>query len=265
MPATGERELTKPSLEPDPDPRALAAAAGSATAISQGGPERVAPAIESMFDAIAQRYDLVNTLTSFGADGRWRKRTVRCLQISARDLVLDVACGSGRLAAALSRAGPALVSGLDFSSAMLAICGNYAPAVARVRGDALALPYGDGSFSACTIAFGLRNLPDPARALAEMSRILTPGGRLAILEFLRPGQGPWGRLYRWYLRAILPKVGGLLTGNATAYSYLQSTIDSYLTLPQLSRLLTEAGFERPNSKALTMGTVGLLVARKPAS
>src|SRR5207302_2811788 len=125
------------------------------------------------------------------------------------------------------------VVGLDFSPEMLAIARQHHPALDFVEGDAQNLPFEDGSFDAVTIAFGLRNLADPLRGLREMLRILKPGGRAIVLEFVRPPPGPVGLAYRAYLRTILPAVGGALSGEPAAYRYLSDTVDSYRTPAEL--------------------------------
>ncbi|HSR25403.1 MAG TPA: class I SAM-dependent methyltransferase, partial [Candidatus Eisenbacteria bacterium] len=131
--------------------------------------DRSPVAVQAMFDRIARRYDLVNTVLSFGADGRWRRRAARAVGPPAHGRALDVACGSGKLTAELRRLAPrGLVIGLDFSGQMLRVAAAGAPAAAYVRGDGLSLPFRDGAFDAVTVAFGLRNFADPERGLCEM-------------------------------------------------------------------------------------------------
>ena len=134
-----------------------------------------------MFDRLAGRYDLLNTLLSGGSDARWRRAAARATGLQTGGWALDVACGSGKLSQALLKLGCRVV-GLDFSAGMLAVAAARAPGPRYVRGDALALPFPDASFDAATIAFGLRNLADPERGLAEMRRVLRPGGRAVVLE-----------------------------------------------------------------------------------
>jgi demethylmenaquinone methyltransferase / 2-methoxy-6-polyprenyl-1,4-benzoquinol methylase len=221
--------------------------------------EREPRAVQAMFDRLAGRYDLLNTVLSAGSDERWRRRTARASGLPPGGRALDVACGSGKLSAALNRlVGGGLVVGLDFSSRMLAEARRRAPGPVYVRGDALQLPFPDGLFDAVTVAFGLRNLADPERGLREMVRVLKPGGRALVLEFVRPRQGPLGRLYRAYLVHVLPRLGGLLSGQPQAYRYLSSTVDSYRTPEQLVELAERAGWDSVTVQLLTLGTVALL-------
>jgi demethylmenaquinone methyltransferase/2-methoxy-6-polyprenyl-1,4-benzoquinol methylase len=134
-----------------------------------------------------------------------------------------------------------------------------------VRGDALRLPFSEATFDAVSIAFGLRNLADPELGLREMLRVLRPGGRGLVLEFVRPRPGPLGQLYRRYLLHVLPRIGGLLSGQPQAYRYLSSTVDSYRTPEQLLDLARQAGWQQANIELLTFGTVGLLSGIKAPS
>lgn len=226
--------------------------------------ERDPAAVESMFDRIADRYDLLNTVLSGGSDARWRRLAARATGLRGHGSALDVACGSGRLAVELSRlAGPSgQVVGLDFSARMLRVASKGGVGPSYVRGDALALPFPDGTFDAATIAFGLRNLADPVRGLREMLRVLRPGGRAVVLEFVRPRPGPVGGLYRAYLRTVLPAVGRVVSGDAGAYRYLSDTIDSYRTPAELMELARGAGWHQPSIRLLTLGTVGLLAGNR---
>ena len=213
-----------------------------------------------MFDRIAHRYDLVNTVLSFGTDGGWRSRAARETGLKAGGSALDVACGSGKLTAELGRiAGPnGRVVGLDFSPEMLAIARLRHPGIEFTEGDALSLPFEDASFDAATIAFGLRNLADPVRGLREMTRVVKPGGRAVVLEFVKPLRGPVGSLYRVYLRTLLPAVGGALSGEPSAYRYLSDTVDSYRTPDELRDTAMTAGWKEVRFIALAAGTVGIL-------
>ncbi len=213
-----------------------------------------------MFDRIARRYDLVNTVLSAGTDGGWRRRAARLTQLRAGGSALDVACGSGKLTALLARiAGPdGHVVGLDFSARMLDVARGEHPGVEFLEGDALNLPFEDASFDATTIAFGLRNLADPVRGLREMLRVVKPQGRAVVLEFVRPPKGPIGSAYRLYLRTLLPAVGGVLSGQPAAYRYLSDTVDSYRSADELQALAESAGWKEVRYLRLAAGTVGLM-------
>ncbi len=219
--------------------------------------ERDPAAVRSMFDRLAGRYDLLNTLLSGGSDARWRRAAARATGLQPGGRALDVATGSGKLAEELRKLG-GRVTGLGFSAGMLAVPAAGAPGPAYVRGDALALPFPDGSFDAATIAFGLRNLADPERGLAEMRRVLRPGGRAVVLEFIKPRQTIPGRVYRAYLAHALPRIGGLVSGQPRAYRYLSETIDPYRTPEDLLGLARAAGWLQPTIRLLTLGTVGIL-------
>ena len=217
-----------------------------------------------MFDRVARRYDLVNTVLSGGTDGGWRRRAARLTGLKAGNWALDVACGSGKLTAQLARvAGDGgRVVGLDFSPEMLEVARRDHPGLEFVEGDALKLPFDDATFDATTMAFGLRNLADPVEGLREMLRVVKPGGRAVVLEFVRPPQNLVGSAYRVYLRALLPAIGGALSGQPKAYRYLSDTVDSYRTADELGAMAGAAGWSAVSYKRLAMGTVGILAGTK---
>jgi len=213
-----------------------------------------------MFDRVARRYDLVNTVLSGGTDSGWRRKAARATGLAAGGSALDIACGSGKLTTVLAKiAGDGgRVVGLDFSPQMLEVARRDNPAIEFIEGDALRLPFEDASFDASTIAFGLRNLADPVRGLREMLRVVKPGGRAVVLEFVRPPKNVFGSAYRIYLRTMLPAIGGVISGQPTAYRYLSSTIDSYRTPEELSAMAVAAGWSGVRFQPLAMGTVGIL-------
>jgi len=214
-----------------------------------------------MFDRLAGRYDLLNTLLSGGSDGRWRRAAARATGLPPGGNALDVACGSGKLSQELLKVAGQVV-GLDFSTGMLEVAAARAPGPRYVRGDALALPFADAEFDAATIAFGLRNLADPVRGLAEMRRVVRPGGRMVVLEFVKPRPTLAGRAYRFYLAQGLPRIGGLVSGQPRAYRYLADTIDSYRSPDELLELARRAGWGEPSLRLLTLGTVGILAGER---
>jgi len=209
-----------------------------------------------MFDRIARRYDTVNTVLSAGTDGGWRRRAARETGLQLGGSAVDVACGSGKLTAELARlAGGGRVVGLDFSPQMLEVARRAHPKIEFIEGDALTLPFDDGSFDAATIAFGLRNLADPVRGLREMTRVAR---RAVVLEFVRPPKGMVGSAYRVYLRTLLPAIGGVISGDRAAYRYLSDTVDSYRTPQELVAMAERAGWRKPRFIPLAMGTVGIV-------
>jgi demethylmenaquinone methyltransferase/2-methoxy-6-polyprenyl-1,4-benzoquinol methylase len=210
-----------------------------------------------MFDRIARRYDLVNTVLSFGTDGGWRRRTARETGLKPGGSALDVACGSGKLTAELAKlAGPGgRVIGLDFSAQMLEVARRDHRGIEFIEGDALKLPFEDASFDAATIAFGLRNLADPVRGLREMTRVAR---RAVVLEFVRPPRGLAGGAYRVYLRTVLPAVGGAISGDRAAYRYLSDTVDSYRMPAELIAMARQAGWSDVSYAALALDTVGIV-------
>jgi demethylmenaquinone methyltransferase/2-methoxy-6-polyprenyl-1,4-benzoquinol methylase len=213
-----------------------------------------------MFDRIAHRYDLVNTVLSGGTDGGWRRRAARVSGLAPGGSALDVACGSGKLTAELARIAGAQgrVIGLDFSPQMLQVARRDHPGVEFIEGDALTLPFDDASFDASTIAFGLRNLADPVKGLREMLRVIRRGGRSVVLEFVRPPAGLLGAAYRLYLRSLLPAIGGAISRQPSAYRYLSDTVDSYRTPEELSAMAAAAGWLNVTYQGLAMGTVGIV-------
>jgi demethylmenaquinone methyltransferase/2-methoxy-6-polyprenyl-1,4-benzoquinol methylase len=211
-----------------------------------------------MFDRIAGRYDLVNTVLSGGTDAGWRKRAARGSGLTAGGSALDVACGSGKLTAQLASIAGAKgrVVGLDFSPQMLEVARREHPGIEFVEGDAQKLPFDDESFDVSTIAFGLRNLADPIAGLREMLRVVR--SRAVVLEFVRPPAGPVGTAYRLYLKALLPAIGGAISGERSAYKYLSDTVDSYRTPEELRAMAKAAGWENVRYEGLAMGTVGIV-------
>jgi demethylmenaquinone methyltransferase/2-methoxy-6-polyprenyl-1,4-benzoquinol methylase len=219
-----------------------------------------------MFDRIAGRYDLLNTVLSGGNDAGWRKKAARSSGLTAGGSALDVACGSGKLTALLSKfAGDGgRVVGLDFSSQMLEVARRDHPGIEFLEGDALKLPFEDGRFDASTIAFGLRNLAEPVKGLREMLRVVKPGGKAVVLEFVRPAENVVGTAYRIYLRTLLPAIGGIVSGQPAAYRYLSDTVDSYRTPEELRAMAAAAGWSGVRFEPLALGTVGILSGVKPS-
>ncbi len=232
--------------------------------MSQLGGESRARYVEAMFSRIVPRYDLMNALMSLGQDRHWRDLTVDgvCLRPGAR--ALDVATGTGELALELARRGATLVVGLDFTAAMLAAAREKAAArgldsVRFVAGDALALPFEDASFDAVTVGFGLRNVSDLPRALAEMARVLRPGGRMACLELTHSPVRPFALASRPYLYGVVPLLGSIVAGNREAYTYLPESVERFPAAPRLAAMMRAAGFREAGYRLLNFGTVAIHV------
>ncbi|MCB9844614.1 MAG: bifunctional demethylmenaquinone methyltransferase/2-methoxy-6-polyprenyl-1,4-benzoquinol methylase UbiE [Phycisphaeraceae bacterium] len=218
--------------------------------------------VRDMFGAIAPRYDLNNRLHSLGRDQAWRRAAVRAAAIAPGDRVLDVACGTGDLTAAIARREPAEVIGVDFTQEML----DHAeakrvrlpePAASRIRyqrADAMDLPFQDASFDAVTIAFGLRNVADPSRAIVECVRVLRPAGRLVILEFTTPRFPPVRWANALYSGWIMPRTASLIARDRSgAYRYLPRSVSTFLTTEQVRQAMRDAGLEQVGSRSLTLG------------
>lgn len=226
-----------------------------------------APArIAGMFDAIAPRYDLLNRVLSAGIDQRWRARAIRSLQLTGREVLIDVCTGTADVA--LQARGARHIIGVDFAGAMLAIGRDKVRAagatrrIALVRGDATRLPVRDGAADAATVAFGIRNVEQPELACAEMFRAIRPSGRLAILEFGVPRLPGISTFYRWYFKYLLPGIGRMVSGNQVAYSYLPASVGSFPSPSQFVAMLEQAGFAEVKAVPLTFGIVYLYVATR---
>jgi demethylmenaquinone methyltransferase / 2-methoxy-6-polyprenyl-1,4-benzoquinol methylase len=205
--------------------------------------------VQGMFDRIAGRYDLLNSLMTAGLHHAWRKRAVDRAEVSPGDSVLDVCCGTGDLSFELAgRVSPGgHVVGCDFSEPMLDLArekaSNRGAPVRFEWADALQLPYDEGRFDAVTVGFGVRNFADGDKGLREMARVLKPGGRLVVLEFTEPQRPPFSTFYSLWFDRIVP-VLGRLTPNPEAYSYLSESVHNFPDPQGLATKMDAAGFER---------------------
>jgi demethylmenaquinone methyltransferase/2-methoxy-6-polyprenyl-1,4-benzoquinol methylase len=225
--------------------------------------------IAGMFDQIAGRYDLLNTVLSGGMDRYWRARAVKSLRLTGRERALDVCTGTADVALALARRGRAAsVIGLDFSGEMLRLgrekvkgAPGRAP-IGLTRGDAMRLPLPSSCVDTVTVAFGIRNVQDPVVACREMARVLTTGGRLAILEFSMPRTPVVSHVYRWYFRHVLPRIGRMVSRHEEAYTYLPESVGVWATPETFASVLRDSGFSDVRATPMTFGTVYLYTAKK---
>lgn len=234
-----------------PDPRA--------------SPDKDAALVQRMFDRVAPRYDLVNTVLSAGQDAHWRRVAARAASVGPGRVALDVATGTGKLAGDLAAAGAEVIA-VDFSVAMLA-AGTSAGAPGTVRwcaGDGVRLPLPDASVDAVTIAFGLRNLPDIDAGLAEFARVARPGARLVVLEFSQPTRPLVRRGYHALLRAGVPSVARAVASEPRAYTYLTESIIAWPGPDALAARIAAAGWRRVGLKRLVGGAVAVHRGVRPA-
>ena len=237
--------------------------------------------VREMFTQIAPRYDLLNHLLSMQLDRVWRARVARRLKpiLDRRNaVVLDLCCGTGDLALALSRSANAKIIGADFAHPMLVRAREKSATQPRpgdgtapdaqptplpfFEADALRLPFADRSFDLVTTAFGFRNLANYEAGLREIQRVLKPDGTIAILEFTEPPDGVLGNLYRWYFRTVLPKIGGFISGDSAAYTYLPKSVARFFRPTELAALMTRTGYQSVEFRAWTFGTVALHTGKK---
>ena len=221
--------------------------------------------VHLMFDRISRRYDFLNHLLSFGLDIYWRKQAIDCLDGAEGQTILDLACGTGDLAiTAITRRGKNnSVFGIDKSAAMLFLAKQKALKIDMpnsfkiVRGDGMALPLKSGSINAAMIAFGIRNMPDTLLCLKEISGTLRTKGRLIVLEFSLPENRVIRAMHLFYLRNVIPFLGRVISGDNSAYRYLNRTIETYPHGDAFCELMRLAGFKNVSARRLTFGIVSL--------
>ncbi|HVE62536.1 MAG TPA: demethylmenaquinone methyltransferase [Mycobacteriales bacterium] len=227
-----------------------------------------APAdVAAMFDQVAPRYDLTNTVLSLGRDRGWREAVARSVRLGPSETALDLAAGTGTSSSAIARSGGCVVA-CDFSLGMLATGarrrgGADVDRVLCVAGDGLRLPFLDNSFDAVTISFGLRNLVDPDAGLRELRRVTKPGGRLVVCEFSHPTWRPFRTAYLGYLMRALPAIATRVSSNPDAYVYLAESIRAWPDQTGLARRIAECGWARVLWRDLSGGIVALHRATKP--
>ena len=235
--------------------------------------------VREMFSHIAPRYDFLNHFLSFSFDRLWRRRTAKRFSaaLSRPDArVLDLCCGTGDLAFALRRRSIELakdsqssshIIGSDFAIPMVELAAQKSSTeenpIPFLAGDALSLPFGDATFDLVTAGFGFRNLANYERGLHEIARVLKPGGEVGLLEFSDPRTGPGAAAFRFYFRHVLPRIGGAISGDAIAYTYLPDSVSKFPPPEELARWMERAGFREVNFKLWNFGSVALHTGRKP--
>jgi ubiquinone/menaquinone biosynthesis methyltransferases len=226
--------------------------------------------INGMFTSIAHQYDRLNTLLTLNIDQLWRKKAVKLCHLKAHDRVLDLCCGTGKMMEleCIQVGKDTKVVGLDFNKAMLQVgkvrlnklIGSYK--FDLIQGDAMALPFEDDTFDCVTIAFGLRNLSDKGKAIAEMYRVLKPGGQLVCLELSKPDLPVFKNLYNLYFNYALPVIGYLGTRDKKAYNYLRDSVNGFMTKKQLRYKIRTAGFMHSDFLSLSLGIASIHYGRK---
>ncbi|TFD50106.1 bifunctional demethylmenaquinone methyltransferase/2-methoxy-6-polyprenyl-1,4-benzoquinol methylase UbiE [Cryobacterium sp. Hh11] len=215
--------------------------------------------VAAMFDEVAAHYDRTNALLSVGNASLWRLATTKAVNPQAGERILDIAAGTGTSSAALAHSGAHVVAA-DFSAGMIEVGKTrhaHNPNIEFVQADATALPFKDNEFDAVTISFGLRNVVEPKKALAEFYRVTKPGGRVVICEFSTPPLTLVRQSYFAYLNHVMPRVVRLASSNAEAYDYLGESIEAWPTQPVLSGWLRSAGYSSVAYRNLTLGIVAL--------
>jgi demethylmenaquinone methyltransferase/2-methoxy-6-polyprenyl-1,4-benzoquinol methylase len=220
--------------------------------------------VRSMFDSIAKRYDLLNTLLSCGTHKIWEKKLVNSLPTEPNEECLDLCTGTGALIPHLRRRFKRVI-GVDISPGMLAIAKSRFGGCADVElfeGDAQHLNFSDASFDAVTVAYGVRNWPDFKLGLQEVCRVLKPGRSAAILEFGQPGRGIWASCFGFYSRHIIPALGGLISGERAPYEYLPKTASAFPCGDPFIEVLRGCGFSSATAKPLFGGVAFIYVATR---
>ncbi len=225
--------------------------------------------IQQMFSAIAPRYDFMNHLLSFGVDRRWRKKMVRLLKFSDASRILDVATGTGDVVIEIARFTPSSVkiTGVDFCPEMLelgrikVLQSGYSDRIDFTVAPCEDIPFSDNTFDSATIAFGIRNVVDRKLGLAEIWRVVRPGGRIVVLEFSTPSSGIFRCIYYFYFRRLLPLIGGIFS-RFRAYQYLPDSVLEFPSRKEFAKLLAEAGFHNIHIHDLTFGIATIFAGEK---
>lgn len=221
-----------------------------------------------MFNNISHRYDFLNHFLSLGIDKIWRKTAIRLLKPLQPQTILDVATGTGDFAVQAMSLKPRKVTGIDISEGMLAVGRKkinrlgLSEKVELLKGDSENLQFGDNTFDAATVGFGVRNFEDLEKGLSEIRRVLRPGAMLVVLEFSRPRKFPMRQLYNFYFKNILPGLGRLISSDKSAYTYLPESVEVFPDGTDFEKILGKVGFKETSCKPLTFGISSIYTARK---
>ncbi|MDK7743117.1 demethylmenaquinone methyltransferase [Helcobacillus massiliensis] len=220
--------------------------------------------VSSMFDGIAGRYDLLNDILAFGQVRSWRRAMVEALDLRPHSDVLDVAAGTGTSSAAIAAAGHRVIAS-DFSEGMMQEGRRRQPHITFIGADATALPFADDSFDSAVVSFGLRNVQQPQKALAEMTRVVRPGGSVVVCEFSTPNNRVFRHVYSNYLMKALPAMASAVASDGSAYTYLAESIAAWPDQQGLRSWFLDAGLEKAQYRNLTGGIVALHRGYVPAT
>ena len=231
--------------------------------MSRAGLDKEPHDVAKMFDGVAEKYDLTNDVLSLGQDRRWRKRVVELVAPQPGEKILDLAAGTGTSSQPFADAGATVVP-CDFSIGMLEVGKRERPGLAFTAGDGMLLPFGDETFDAVTISFGLRNIVDPIEGLRELRRVTKPGGRIVVCEFSTPTWGPFEAVYTNYLMRALPTIARKVSSNPESYVYLAESIREWPDQKGLALRMAEAGWGKVDWHNLSGGIVALHHSIKPS-
>lgn len=231
-------------------------------AMSRATLEKDPHEVAAMFDDVAAKYDLTNDVLSLGQDRRWRRAVLAAVDARPGERVLDIAAGTGTSSEPYADAGAHVVPA-DFSLGMLKVGHRRRPDLPFLAADALRLPFADGAFDAVTISFGLRNVADPARAIAEFARVTRPGGRFVLCEFSAPTNAAFRRVYTEYLMRSLPAVARRVSSNPESYVYLAESIRAWPAQREMAQLIADNGWSTVRWRNLSAGIVALHHAIRP--
>lgn len=219
--------------------------------------------VEQMFDNISPKYDLLNRVLSMGIDIQWRKDVIKMIKASNAQTILDIATGTGDLAIMMGKNTTAKITGLDLSNGMLEVGrkkvkeANLENRIDMVQGDSENLPFPDQTFDCVTVSFGVRNFENLEKGLAEINRVLKPGGTFIILEFSYPTAFPMKQLYTFYSKNILPAIGKLVSKDQSAYTYLPDSVRAFPHGEEMKNILKNVNFTQPIDKKLTFGIASI--------